>query len=649
MISTSPAAVDAPVSSDPSSGASPDVSSPTATYGLVGLCALLLLVGTWFDGAFTVTDWGPIAIFVLGAVVVLGPGERPSLLTYGFGGVLGLFALWTLLSNLWSDAPSFGMESAMLNIFYAGIALLVTAAVPRRAEAVTLARALVLGMGLLVLATLVLLTLEGKDLLLAGRLDTPVGYRNGAAAAMAMGAVALLCTAAPRERNALVRAGAFAMTVAALGLGFLTQSRGVVLGLGAGIVLILALGPDRLRRAWLAIVAVGFVAAVSGQLLEPYDAFIARARVEPSELGSALAALWIAVLAAFLLMALVAMLDDRLRHRGSLGRWLRPAGGVALAILVLGAAGAGLARTGNPISYVDEKITEFKTLEPAALGATRLGSTSGQRYDLWRIAVRAFKDDPLIGAGEGSYPTRYYRERSTDRNLTVAHSVVLGTLGDSGAIGLLLLLGAFAAAVYAVARRWRHAERATRIWASAPLGAGAVLVAQATVDWLWSIAALTGLAILSIALGVRVLTASGESGPRAGMLSRVSWRLSAGLSALLAVCLFVSADFTKIAREHRSNPPMSLSAARTAQRFAPFAVEPRYLAAGALESDRRASAARQELMEALDLEPRSFVTMTLLGDLELRAGNAGVARSWYRRALALNPRDIGLRVLAQAQ
>ena len=39
--------------------------------------------------------------------------------------------------------------------------------------------------------------------------------------------------------------------------------------------------------------------------------------------------------------------------------------------------------------------------------------------------------------------------------------------------------------------------------------------------------------------------------------------------------------------------------------------------------------------------------MALLGDLETRAGRPQAARTWYRRALALNPIDVGLRQLAE--
>jgi hypothetical protein len=39
----------------------------------------------------------------------------------------------------------------------------------------------------------------------------------------------------------------------------------------------------------------------------------------------------------------------------------------------------------------------------------------------------------------------------------------------------------------------------------------------------------------------------------------------------------------------------------------------------------------------------------LLGDLEVRAGNEAVARSYYRRALALNPLDTGLQKLSRGE
>ena len=127
----------------------------------------------------------------------------------------------------------------------------------------------------------------------------------------------------------------------------------------------------------------------------------------------------------------------------------------ALVLLTLAAVAGGLIVAGNPVELVRDKANEFKQLDTAAPGETRLGSTSGQRYDLWRIALNEFSSAPLIGVGEGSYPQRYYVERKTDRNLSTPHSLPMGVLAETGLVGLLFLLALPFAAVVAVARGWR--------------------------------------------------------------------------------------------------------------------------------------------------------------------------------------------------
>ena len=59
----------------------------------------------------------------------------------------------------------------------------------------------------------------------------------------------------------------------ALGLAFITQSRGVAIGLVCGAAATLAIGPDRLRRTLFALAALAGVAIFSGKLLSPYHAF----------------------------------------------------------------------------------------------------------------------------------------------------------------------------------------------------------------------------------------------------------------------------------------------------------------------------------------------------------------------------------------
>ena len=91
-----------------------------------------------------------------------------------------------------------------------------------------------------------------RPLFLAGRLNGPINYRNATALLFAL-PVWPAWSPPPRGRiRARPRAVAFALATLCLGLAFLTQSRGILLGLALGGCVALALGPDRVRRAWMA-------------------------------------------------------------------------------------------------------------------------------------------------------------------------------------------------------------------------------------------------------------------------------------------------------------------------------------------------------------------------------------------------------------
>src|ERR1044072_2125078 len=179
--------------------------------------------------------------------------------------------------------------------------------------------------------------------------------------------------------------------------------------------------------------------------------------------------------------------------------------------------------------------------------------------------------------------------------------------------------------------------------------AGTVVVAQSSVDWLWLIPALFGLAVLALGLAA----ASEDDGEEAW-----PWRLApralvgiALFAAILSVgALFLSGVYIRKARQQAlSSPSASLASARTAAQLDPVSVTPLYLQAAALESEGKRAAARRKLLDALDLEQGNFVTLGLLGDLVGRAGNEARARGYYRRALALNPLDTGLRKLSRGE
>ena len=105
----------------------------------------------------------------------------------------------------------------------------------------------------------------------------------------------------------------------------------------------------------------------------------------------------------------------------------------------------------------------------------------------------------------------------------------------------------------------------------------------------------------------------------------------------------------RAARTEFERPAEQLSEARQAEDLNPVWIVPLYLQASALESQGQTAEAREALRQALSQEPDNFVTLALLGDLEVRAGRRQVARDYYRRASEQNPLDLGLKELAQGR
>ncbi|MCK9249365.1 MAG: O-antigen ligase family protein [Solirubrobacteraceae bacterium] len=606
--------------------------------------------GAAFDGGFLLRHWAPVAVMVLFAVAVLGPGRAPRPLLVAIWAGWG-FAAYSVLSATWATMPSQALQGGVRTALYVGLLTLALVGLTDRRSAREAATTLLVALGgLAFLILLLLLVGDGTSLMLAGRLNEPIGYRNGTAALFATAAVGLLCVAGARDLRPALRGLAFSAAVTALGLAFLTQSRGVLAAAALGVVVAVALGPDRLRRTWSAIVAVGFVAVMSGGLLEPYDVFLADRITDADATFRAARTLLVGAILAFLLMFLVAVLDRGLRG-DEIARRARRTSVALLAVGALVGVAGGLAATGDPVSFVDRKVSEFTNLEQTAqTGSTRIGSVSGQRYDLWRVAWREFVDHPLVGVGEGSYRTGYYARRATDRNLTSAHSLPLGVAAELGLVGIGLAVAALVALLVPIVRRLRDLDRDDRRVASAMIAVAAVVVGQSLVDWTWTIPLLGGTAMLALGVaGALAFRRPGAPRPeRSPRVVTVGLRVVASVTVAVAVALYLGTAYVREARDARiaGDAAAQLDAARDAQRLLRWDPEPRWLEAGALEALDRPDDARAALREAIDLEPEHFVGHVLLGDLELRLGRPDDARRAYRAALRLNPRDAGLRELA---
>lgn len=613
------------------------------------LVGLLVLVAVWWDGAFDMRYWAPLTLLALAVLCALTLAGIISLPERGPLAV-SLAAIWafgayTMLSAAWSESAADAWEGAARTTFYAALFTLavLAPAMPRGRRWV--GAGLVFGVVAIGLVTELRLLTDGAGAFLAGRLNDPIGYRNGTAALFAFAVWPLIGVAARRGIGSGLRAAAFAALVLLSGLAFLTQSRGLLLGLAAAGAVSLLIGPDRIRRSWVAIVAAGLVALGSGSLLDPYHVSGSGSGVATAgDIAAAAQTLALLCAGSFLAGLFAFVFDNGLRPP-RLDRGLRAAAAIGLVALVAAAGVVAIARTGNPVSYAGDKWDEFTQVESSGAEGTRLGTVGGPRYDIYRVALDQFGEAPIAGAGEGSYRFAYYRERRTDRNLADAHSLPLRLLAETGLIGAGLFALWLGAIGVAIARRARFAAEGERTWIAAMAAAGTVVLAQATVDWLWLIPALFGLGVLALGLAARD---EDEVGPAMSPASRGVAALALALAIVSVGALFLSGLYVRKARrEALVSPPAALSSARTAERLNPVSVTPLYLQAAALETEGRRGAARRALLEALELERENFVTLGLLGDLEVRDGDEVSAHEYYRRALALNPLDTGLQELSR--
>ena len=630
----------------------------------VAFVLVLLVLATTAQGAFAVSHWAPLTLLVL-AILIGALSSRGRLLIHSRAALIAvssiwLLAGWSLLSMVWAQSSADAFAAGDRMVLYAAIVTLPFALPLSRRTLVAVGWSVTIGIAVIAVFVLVRLLFDGAALFLAGRLNGPINYRNATALLFALAVWPGVIAAATKSYRRWVRAGGLALAVLCLGLAFLTQSRGIVLGLAVGGLPVFALGPDRVRRAWVATVAVAGIAAASPWLLRPFHAFDGGdGVVSPHSIAVAAWALAAVTAIAFGVGLLIALFDNGLRgeHAGTWPARTIARGALATALVALLVAAA--AAIGNPVSYAHRKWDQFHVLDSSTPTTTRLGTVSGQRYDLWRVAVHEFDGAPVLGVGADNYSFGYYRHRATNRNLDDPHSLLFALLSEDGAVGFVLFVLFVGATFAALAGRWRALPAASRRHAMAPAAAGAVMLGQSAVDWIWLIPGLTAIGLISLAVAMAQLDRQVERpserpsprrAPVVGGLAPAARYAGLGALAIATIAvlaLFLSDAYVQRARSVEGNPSAELSAARTAGHLDPWSVTPHYLQASAYESLGERRRAYTELRDALSLEPLNSATLGVLGDFEARSGHVTRARAYYRRALALNPLDTGLQQLAR--
>ena len=471
--------------------------------------------------------------------------------------------------------------------------------------------------------------------LVDGRLSDPTTYPNATAALLLMGAMPGVMLAALPRSTIAQRALGLAAAGALAGGAVLTQSRGIlIVGALAGVGAVLVT-PARLR---LAAAGACVLAALAWQRHALLDLHQLAAGGDPAG-GVARAIVAVGAIAATLAVAGAAwaLVERRVTVPTPTPGWrrgMRRAG--SLAAVAAAVAVALLVTDGRPMSWADAHLRDFKTpdYQRVETSDSRFsGGLGSNRYDYWRVAVGASLREPLRGSGAGSFVQTYFAQRRTLRAPVYAHQLWLGTAAELGLPGLAALLAfvvAFAVALRSRLRGLASADAALLLAAAAPL---AVLLMHSSADWSFSF---PGLAVPALGLAGAAIAAPGAPARQARHvgLAGAAARRARHLRLPQAAIAAPGAAPRRLLRSRGARVAAAVLVAALAATAVPLAVAEQLVQRAEAREASDPAAARADLRRAQRWAPLSGRPPLVLGLLELRRRDTSAARRAFAEAHA---------------
>jgi hypothetical protein len=565
--------------------------------------------------------------------------SRPAI---AFLALLAGVVLWSGLGVWWSIGPDLTWRYANRGLAYAAfcaLGLLVAASVPRAPRVVAAGLALLVG-------AVVAWALAGKiapalypDSFRFARLRDPLEYWNALALVAGSGLPLSLWIAASRLHSSLVRAaGALLLFAASVAL-LLTYSRGGVAVAAVAVAVWLVLADRRLEGV--VTLAVGGLPALAVSAWafgrpglaedgQPYDV-----RFDDGiRFGVVLA---VAGAVVFALAFLASRYEERrpptpeIAHR--LLRWA--------AVGAAGAAVVGMALLfafAKPVEWVGDQVDDFTspTTQPVSQDPDRLLNLgSNNRWGWWKEAWEAFTDDPIGGAGAGTFRLVHEKLRDNATVVTEPHNLPLQALAETGLVGFLLSVGAALAALVAVRGTLGRLASEERSAGLALAMAALLYPLHGLVDYDWDFISVS--APFFFTLGV-LLAAGGST----LVIRRPMLDLAVAVVALTTASSVVTpwlADRSLEAAQdalESGRATVAEDRAADARSLNPLAVEPLFMAALAQERQGNMLNALRLYVRATDLQPENPETWYQLGAFELDLGSYGWAELHLTRAWQLD-------------
>ncbi len=608
------------------------------------------------DGSAQLTSRSVAAILSLWAILLaagfgLWPRSRPPRAAIVCGALLLGFTLLAGLSALWAPAAERAFVEFDRAALYAAL-FVVTVLATRHGDARRWVDGLALAIGVVGMLALGQRLLPGvlpegdiPRLLPAAatRLSYPLGYWNGLAIFLALG-VPLLLRLAASHAGPLVRGLAVAPLPALAAAVYLTSSRGGVAVAAIAVLVFLALTARRFAVVQ-ALVVAGVGSAVAIAVLRSQPALVDGLPGTPAAEDAGPGVAVIVALTCLLSGALHALVAAVAPPRLVLAR---PAV-IALAAIVVAAAGVGLA-AGDPA----DRFRTFKQPPPQEVERSGfvqdhlLSSTGSGRWQFWDAAVDQFREHPVAGEGAGTYEAWWAQHGTLDWFARNAHSLWLETLGELGLMGLLLLAGAFAAALASGAARIGGASHEDRTVVAALLAVVAAFVVGAGIDWIWQIPAIAAIGVVALGLLTGPATARAVRGGTERPL-RFAARAAVVLMAWVAILaaaipLLVSNEITA-SREASSRGDLEAAEehAASARAIQPWAATPHLQLALVREEMGDVERSRRHIAAAIERDASDWRLRLVAARLATKGGDIPAARAALRAARRLNPRSPALR------
>ena len=616
-----------------------DVTSAAAGLACVAIFLIWFQKGAGFD----VVVWIPGALLIvcLLATVILASGGAFALRRAQAVALIafGCFVAWSYASISWAEVEGNAWDGANRNLLYfmAFALFLLLPWTPKAANLVLTAYAG--GVTVITAAAIAHVSTTVDDaLFVRGRLSYPTGYGN-ANVAVFLGAFWIAVVIGTRRHQPVVVRGLALGAAAFLAqAALLAQTRVTLVAVPLVGLVLVALGPDRLRTAAGLALSLAPIVFTWDVHLRVYQ----DAEDDPLFLENAMqpSARWMAVTAVAVALVGIAwaVIDRRIVPSRRVVRALTVAA-VCVAVAAAGGAALAIANADLRGSFRD---AWYGSAEPAPTTETRFRSLRSERYDIWRVALDRWRDEPIHGIGVDNFAADYLRQRTTGVSARYPHSLELGILSQLGVVGLLFF-GVFAATAGVLAAPRGSDPPWTRAVRAAALAVWLYWVVHASFDWFLEIPGVSApaFAFLGAAVSLGAGPAVRTSASRATSVAARVATLAITVAAVIALgAPWLAARHVDDAIERWSSDPAGaferLERARTLN---PLSSEAD-LFAGAIAArldDRERM--HRSFSRVLERDPNNWYAHLELGLTHSVNGRRRAAVREVEHALALNPRE----------